>query len=193
MKRLSHYLFIRHRHNWILLSRFAVVGGSGVVVNLVVFALLGNVDGRPHHVFVDLPGTDFNIRGYHVYSTIAFLVANLSNFQLNRAWTFRSIGKAPWLAEFVPFFAVGALGQAFGLLILTALLHHGSPVELPKGDLLDGSTGLRERENWAQVMTIAVITPVSFVGNKMWTFRAVRSSSLGGSEDDDGSADGRDA
>ena len=33
---------------------------------------------------------------------------------------------------------------------------------------------LHSRELWAQGLTIALVTPVSFVGNKLWTFRAVR-------------------
>ena len=50
----------------------------------------------------DLPLTDFNVRWYHVYSTIAFLVANLWNFQLNRWWTFRSAKHSGWLREYLP-------------------------------------------------------------------------------------------
>ena len=36
MKSLGHYVFVRHRQNWNLLFRFGLVGGSGVLVNLLV-------------------------------------------------------------------------------------------------------------------------------------------------------------
>ena len=74
-------------------------------------------------IFFDLPLTDFNVRWYHVYSTIAFLVANLWNFELNRLWTFRSAKHAGWFREYFPFLTVGILAQIVGLGILTLLMH----------------------------------------------------------------------
>jgi len=40
--------------------------------------------------------------------------------------------------------------------------------------VFDNSTGFRTRLYWAQLIVIAVTTPVSFVLNKLWTFAAVR-------------------
>ena len=102
----------------------------------------------------DLPLTDFNIRWYHVYSTIAFLVANLWNFQLNRLWTFRSARHSGWLREYLPFLTVGLLAQIVGLGILTLLMHPGSPFSLSPA-FFDDSTGFRTRLYWAQLITIA--------------------------------------
>ena len=68
---------------------------------------------------------------------------------------------------------VGLLGQAVGLLLLTLLMHPESPLALPTS-VLDDSTGLRTRLYWAQLVVIAVVTPLSFVLNKLWTFAAVR-------------------
>ena len=59
-----------------------------------------------------IPLTAFHVRWYHGYSTVAFLVANLWNFQLNRMWTFRSTHHARWWKEYWPFLAVGLLGRA---------------------------------------------------------------------------------
>jgi putative flippase GtrA len=175
VKGLRYLVFVRHRHNWGLLTRFSIVGATGVVVNLLVFGLLLATSIDPHGVVLPIVGTEFNVRWYHGFSTVAFLIANLWNFQLNRAWTFRSAGRAPWLREYVPFLAVGVAAQALGLLVLTMLLHPHSPVSLPTWPF-DGSSLARSRELWAQAMTIALVTPVSFVGNKLWTFRAVRVS-----------------
>ena len=173
MKRLRHYLFVRHGHNWKLLLRFGLVGGSGVLVNMVVLILLNKFGADAHAVAIDLPLTDFNIRWYHVFSTVAFLVANLWNFQLNRWWTFKSSQHAGWWKEYVPFLAVGLLALIANLGILTLLLHPGSPVSLPTS-IFDDSTGFRTRLYWAQLIAIGFVTPLSFLLNKIWTFSAVR-------------------
>ena len=162
----------RHRRNLVLLTRFGVVGASGVVVNLLVLVVLRRLGPHFEDALVGIPGTEFNVRWYHVYSTLAFLVANLWNFQLNRSWTFRSAGHAPWWREYWPFLAVGLAAQALGLVLLTALLHPGSPLALPRS-VLDDSSGLRSRLYWGQLIVIAIVTPLSFVLNKVWTFAAV--------------------
>jgi putative flippase GtrA len=158
-------------------GRFALVGGSGVVVNLLVLVLVKRLGPHPEDAIAALRPTEFHIRWYHVYSTIAFLVANLWNFQLNRWWTFRSSKHSGWWREYWPFLAVGMLGQAIGLVLLTLLMHRGSPISLPTG-VLDDSSGFRTRLYWAQLIVIAVVTPLSFVLNKLWTFAAVRTHHL---------------
>jgi putative flippase GtrA len=173
MERLRHFLFVRHGHNWLLLFRFGVVGASGVVVNLLVTVIANKLGPDEDNAFLGLPMTDYNIRWYHVFSTIAFVVANLWNFQLNRLWTFRSAKHAGWFSEYGPFLLVGLLAQVVGLAILTLLMHPHSPLALPP-DVFDDSTGFRTRLYWAQLVTIVVVTPVSFVLNKLWTFSAVR-------------------
>ena len=72
----------------------------------------------------------------------------------SRSWsptcgTSSSTGRGPsaaaehsgWWREYWPFLAVGMLGQAIGLVLLTLLMHHGSPISLPT-DPLDDSSGL---------------------------------------------------
>jgi putative flippase GtrA len=164
---------VRHGHNWILLIRFGLVGGSGVFVNLLAVIAAKKLGPDVDNIFLGLPLTDFNVRWYHVYSTLAFLVANLWNFQLNRRFTFRSAAHAVWWREYLPFLAVGMLGQLVGLGILTLLMHPGSLLSLSP-TFFDDSSGFRTRFYWAQLIVIAVVTPVSFVLNKLWTFSAVR-------------------
>ena len=173
MSSIRETVLVRHRRNWILLARFAVVGLSGVVVNMVVLIVVNKMGPAHEQAIVGLPLTDFNVRLYHVYSTIAFLVANLWNFQLNRSWTFKTTQHAGWLREYGPFLAVGLLGQAIGLLVLTLLMHPGSPFSLSTS-VFDDSSGFRTRLYWAQLIVIALVTPLSFVLNKLWTFNSVR-------------------
>ena len=167
----------RTGRNALQFGRFALVGGSGVLVNLVVLVLVKRLGPLPEDPLASLAPTAFHVRWYHVYSTVAFLVANLWNFQLNRWWTFRSARHSRWWREYWPFLAVGMLGQAIGLVLLTLLMHRGSPLSLPTG-LLDDSSGLRTRLYWAQLIVIVVVTPLSFVLNKLWTFAAVRTHHL---------------
>ena len=57
--------------------------------------------------------------------------------------------------------------------ILTLLLNANSPLALPTS-IFDDSTGFRTRLYWAQLIAICIVTPMSFVLNKLWTFAAVR-------------------
>ncbi len=167
----------RHGRNALQFGRFALVGGTGVAVNLVVLVLVKRLGPHPEDAIAALSPTEFHVRWYHLYSTIAFLFANLWNFQLNRWWTFRSARHSGWWKEYWPFLAVGMLGQAIGLVLLTLLMHRGSPLSLPTG-VLDDTSGLRTRLYWAQLIVIVVVTPLSFVLNKLWTFAAVRTHHL---------------
>lgn len=167
----------RHRSNALQFGRFAIVGGTGVLVNMLALVVVKRLGPQPEVAIFALHPTAFHVRWYHVYSTIAFFVANLWNFQLNRWWTFRSSRHAAWWREYWPFLTVGLLGQAIGLVLLTLLMHHGSPLALPTHPF-DDTSGLRTRLYWAQLIVIAVITPLSFVLNKLWTFAAVRTHHL---------------
>ncbi|MGH3001961.1 MAG: GtrA family protein, partial [Gaiellaceae bacterium] len=60
---------LRHPRNWIQLAKFGVVGLSGYVVNLAVFAALVSW-------------------GAHVAATVSFVIAAASNYLWNRNWTF---------------------------------------------------------------------------------------------------------
>ncbi|MDR7251151.1 putative flippase GtrA [Nocardioides sp. BE266] len=170
-------LSTRHRRNLGLLARFGVVGASGVLVNMVTLIVLRKLGPHFDDAVVGLGTSEFNLRWYHVYSTIAFLVANLSNFQLNRSWTFQTTRRTRWWNEYWPFLVVGLGGQAVGLALLTLLMHPHSPVSLPT-HVFDDSTGLRNRLYWSQLIVIALVTPLSFVFNKLWTFAAVRTGRL---------------
>nr|WP_026196059.1 GtrA family protein [Corynebacterium lubricantis] len=153
---------------------FGIVGGSGTLVNLLVTYLSKKSAEwgwslHENDIFMNLLGTEFNIRWYHIFATIAFLVANTWNYQLNRSWTFKGITKKSWIRGFFPFLATGLVAFAVSQIILTLLMNPTSPVGLPD-DIFDNSTGFRTKFYWAQAISIVVAMPVNFVINKVWTF-----------------------
>jgi putative flippase GtrA len=89
---------------------------------------------------------------YVLAATSAFCVAVTNNFLLNRYWTFRATHVAPALQA--PRFVAVSL-CALGLNL--AALH-----------LLVAFAGLHQIA--AQAVAIAFATPISFVGNKLWSF-----------------------
>lgn len=127
---------IRKPQNWLQLIRFAAVGASGYLVNLVTFALL--VHGA---------GLD-----YRLAATGAFLVAVTNNFLWNRRWTFRA-QDGHRNTQAARFLTVSVLAFAFNLVILW---------------FLHGRLGLPEVP--AQAVAIVAATPLSFIGNKLWSF-----------------------
>jgi putative flippase GtrA len=63
---------LRRPANWMQLAKFSLVGASGYVVNLAVYASL--IEAGLH---------------YNVAAACSFLVAVTNNYTWNRVWTFR--------------------------------------------------------------------------------------------------------
>jgi putative flippase GtrA len=128
---------LRRPENWLQLVRFGIVGGVGFVVNVAVYAL-----------FVHSVGLE-----YHVANVIAWLVAVVNNFVLNRHWTFDAReGRAHRQA--IRFLVVSLVAEALSLLLLTVLVEAASVSKIP-----------------AQALAVACSMPLNFVGNKLWSFR----------------------
>lgn len=159
--------------------KFGIVGGSGTVVNMVAAVVVAKLfllaDILPSDPFFNLLGSQFHIRYYHLFMTLAFLIANTWNYQLNRSWTFRSDERRGWFREFLPFLATGILSYVVSLAVATALMNPESPIALPR-DIFDGSTGFRRPFYWANFISILVAMPVNFVVNKLWTFRGKKAA-----------------
>jgi putative flippase GtrA len=96
---------LRRPHNWIQLTKFVAVGGTGYVVNLAVFAFCVKVLGL-HHLAA---------------ATIAFLVAVFNNFWWNRHWTFGARDAGPG-AQAARFFTVSVVAFLFQAAILQLLV-----------------------------------------------------------------------
>jgi dolichol-phosphate mannosyltransferase len=95
----------RRPASWLQLLKFGVVGGTGYLVNLAVFALLA--EGFGFH--------------YAIAAVLSFSVAVSNNFVLNRHWTFDArSGHAGFQAA--RFFAVSIAALLINLGVLDALV-----------------------------------------------------------------------
>jgi len=91
--------------------------------------------------------------GFHYIpaAMASFLVAVTNNYLWNRLWTFRH-QRGHVGAQGARFFIVSALALAANLAILELLV------------------SLTDRPVLAQAIAIVLVTPVNFVGNKLWSF-----------------------
>ena len=125
---------LRRPHNWVQLAKFCAVGGSGYVINLVVYTLLLGL-------------------GAHVAAAISFVVSAANNYWWNRHWTFAH-AKGHFAYQGARFFVVSIVALLFNQVWLTVFLDW-----FGWGKVI------------SQAIAIVLVTPLNFVGNKLWSFR----------------------
>jgi putative flippase GtrA len=126
---------LRAPHNWAQLAKFCVVGGSGYVINLAVYAALLGL-------------------GAHVAAAISFVVAAANNYWWNRHWTFRG-QRGDFALQGFRFFVVSLAALGVNQLWLLVFLDFAG-----LGKIV------------SQAIAIVLVTPLNFVGNKLWSFRS---------------------
>ena len=108
------HLGTRKPENWVQLFKFGVVGATGYVVNLAVFAVLAEALGV-----------------HHILSAVgAFCVAVTNNFLWNRRWTFRATEGHPGF-QAARFLTVSVLALGVNLILLYLLVDVAGTPELP--------------------------------------------------------------
>jgi len=122
-------------------------------LQLVRFGLVGGVgfvvNLAVYALFVHPIGVD-----YHVAAVAAWLVAVLNNFVLNRHWTFDA-GEGQVHFQALRFLVVSGGAFIVSLLLLTLLVEDAGMAKVA-----------------AQALAVAAATPLNFLGNKLWSFRA---------------------
>jgi putative flippase GtrA len=126
---------MRKRKNWEQLAKFCIVGVSGYVVNLAVYAFLLDAVGL-HYISAAVG---------------SFLVAVTNNYLWNRLWTFRA-QRGGVAYQGMRFLVVSTMALLANLAVLQLLVTFGL------GEVV------------AQAIAIVLVTPVNFVGNKLWSF-----------------------
>jgi putative flippase GtrA len=91
--------------------------------------------------------------GWHyIYAaTVSFLVAVTNNYLWNRLWTFRD-QRGHVGFQGLRFFTVAVVAYGANLAILSALIALGT------------------NKVTAQAIAIVLVTPLNFIGNKLWSF-----------------------
>jgi putative flippase GtrA len=91
---------------------------------------------------------------YRIAAPIAFVVSVINNFWFNRHWTFDARQEHPML-QGVRFFTVSVVAFGFTYVVLVALV-----------------SGAGVSKVVAQAIAIVAGTPLSFIGQKLWSFKA---------------------
>jgi len=146
--------------------RFCLVGASGVVVNLAVFTLtllvalwlgghlasISDVTHAIHELVTRKDTAGVSHAAVYLANALGFVVSVLTNYYLNRRWTFRSTKDVA--GELPKFFTVSVVAYC-GQLAVFWLFHtkaHVAPIP-------------------SQLVAIAFVMPINFIANKLWSFR----------------------
>jgi putative flippase GtrA len=146
--------------------RFCVVGGSGVIVNLAVFTLVllvwllvtghigspGDLASAVHGLIVKKSTPGVPTAATYLANAAGFVVSVMTNYYLNRRWTFRSTNDVA--GELPKFFTVSLIAYGGQLALFWALREQAHLAPIP-----------------SQLIAIVFIMPVNFVANKLWSFR----------------------
>jgi dolichol-phosphate mannosyltransferase len=125
---------LRRPANWVQLFKFGVVGASGYVINLVVYAALLGI-------------------GPHKAAAVSFVVSAANNYWWNRHWTFAG-QKGHFALQGMRFFAV-----SFGALLVNQVFLFVFLDWFGLGKIV------------SQALAVALVMPLNFLGNKLWSFR----------------------
>jgi Predicted membrane protein len=91
--------------------------------------------------------------GAHIAAAISFIVSAASNYWWNRHWTFAG-QKGSFALQGMRFYVVSAVAFVFNQLWLVVFIDW-----------------LHWREVLSQAIAIVLVTPLNFLGNKLWSFR----------------------
>ena len=136
--------------------KFAVVGAIGSVVDILIMNLLTHI---------------FNMRLVYA-GTISLICAIISNFLLNRFWTYPDSRSRPFLHQLSMFFLVNLMGIAFRI----PILHF---VEPPMARAFEGLVHLSSdsaeilAKNATLALAIGIVMIWNFFINRYWTYNDI--------------------
>ena len=118
------------------------------------FCLVGGIGYVVNLVVYALLVTGADV-DYRLAAICSFLVAVTNNYTWNRLWTFRGQrGHVGW--QGLRFLVVAVIAYVANILLLTGLIALG----------LDKVV--------SQAIAVILVTPLNFLGNKLWSFRSRR-------------------
>lgn len=119
--------------------KFCIVGGIGTIVNLAILYAM----------------VEFLKISYIFGATIAFVVAVINNYILNKLWTFKDkrTGKTFITKQWIKFLSISVISLGANLAALYLLVEF-----------------LNLWYIFAQIIAILASLGINFIGNKKWTF-----------------------
>lgn len=149
--------------------KFATVGMLGAMVDFAVLNILQRTLLIPEGAASDV---EMRVR---LATGIAFTVAVLHNFTINRYWTYPDSRSRSVRRQLVQFFAVSAVGLAFRIIFIGATFRFFGELG---ASLLTGSamteTAINQLgSNIAQGISIIIVLNWNFIVNRLWTFSDV--------------------
>jgi len=122
--------------------------------NWVQLAKFFTVGGSGYVVNLSIYTIALDLLGFNHYvaATVSFVVSASNNYLWNRAWTFRD-QRGHFGHQGLRFFGVSTMAWAANIGFLSLLIAFGF------GEIV------------AQAVAIVLVTPVNFIGNKLWSFR----------------------
>ena len=144
--------------------KFAVVGGLGTIINLIVF-------------------TTFNLIGFHyiISAILSFLVAVSFNFILNSIWVFKKRNTKINKSSAIKFFIVSVISLIINLIILNLSEKFLIP-SLSKYSFIQNITFFIKNTTkietiktiyniYSQCLGIGCAMIFNFIGNNLFTFK----------------------
>jgi putative flippase GtrA len=128
----------------------AALGRRGNWEQLVKFCFVGATGYLVNLTVYSFLVLEFDVH-YLPAAICSFLVAVTNNYTWNRLWTFRA-QRGHVAYQGMRFLVVSTLALGANLLVLHLLVQAGATKVL------------------AQAIAIVLVTPVNFVGNKLWSF-----------------------
>lgn len=156
--------------------RFAVVGTIGAIIDFSVLFLLQATILPP-----TLKTPDWNVA---IAQTISFSLATISNYILNRYWTYPDSRSRAWHKQMIQFAAIGIVGWIFRTIWITSihnvLGHALMPLALPFIQLIhhsyvpsaSGEAKLGTMVAW--FIGVVVVMVWNFIVNRLWTYSDVQ-------------------
>jgi putative flippase GtrA len=148
-------------------AKFLVVGTIGFIVDFGTLAFLVEGVGLPELVAENTP---FSATvGLILANTISFTLAVISNFTLNRYWTYPE-SRSKRKRQQLPQFALVSLG---GLMLNNTILALTQPLFNSLLEISDPFQGVIEGYILAKMLATGVVLFWNFFVNRYWTYKDV--------------------
>ena len=143
--KIENNALVRDKPTLVELFKFALVGSSGMIVDFGTYALLTRVLGL-----------------YYIAATAgSTFLAIISNFLLNKNWTFKKGKSGKTFTEYTRFLIVSVVNYFLNIGITYVIVEYTRAESIFKS----------YEDFFAKAVAIGIVLFSNYFGNKFWTFR----------------------